>query len=144
VESFLPDIRIVIVDDDEALRDALEGVLKTAGLHAGKFSTAEEFLESPALQTASCLILDVRLPRMSGIELQHLIREMRNAVPIIFLTAHGDAQIRDLVMSAGAFRLSDQACSSQSPPANGLRCNSNERRLARCELEGITTGTGHC
>jgi FixJ family two-component response regulator len=102
VESFLPDIRIVIVDDDEALRDALEGVLKTAGLHAGKFSTAEEFLESPALQTASCLILDVRLPRMSGIELQHLIREMRNAVPIIFLTAHGDAQIRDLVMSAGA------------------------------------------
>jgi len=102
VESFLPDIRVVIVDDDEALRDALEGVLKTAGLHAGKFSTAEEFLESPALQTASCLILDVRLPRMSGIELQHLIREMRNAVPIIFLTAHGDAQIRDLVMSAGA------------------------------------------
>ena len=102
MESFLPDIRIVIVDDDEALRDALEGVLKTAGLHAGKFSTAEEFLESPALQTASCLILDVRLPRMSGIELQHLIREMRNAVPIIFLTAHGDAQIRDLVMSAGA------------------------------------------
>jgi len=102
VESFLPDIRIVIVDDDEALRDALEGVLKTAGLHAGKFSAAEEFLESPALQTASCLILDVRLPRMSGIELQHLIREMRNAVPIIFLTAHGDAQIRDLVMSAGA------------------------------------------
>jgi len=102
VESFLPAIRIVIVDDDEALRDALEGVLKTAGLHAGKFSTAEEFLESPALQTASCLILDVRLPRMSGIELQHLIREMRNAVPIIFLTAHGDAQIRDLVMSAGA------------------------------------------
>ena len=102
MESFLPDIRVVIVDDDEALRDALEGVLKTAGLHAGKFSTAEEFLESPALQTASCLILDVRLPRMSGIELQHLIREMRNAVPIIFLTAHGDAQIRDLVMSAGA------------------------------------------
>jgi FixJ family two-component response regulator len=102
VESFLPDIRIVIVDDDEALRDALEGVLKTAGLHAGKFSTAEEFLESPALQTASCLILDVRLPRMSGIELQHLIREMRNPVPIIFLTAHGDAQIRDLVMNAGA------------------------------------------
>ena len=76
--------------------------MKTAGLHAGNFSTAEEFLESPALQTASCLILDVRLPGMSGIELQHLIREMRNPVPIIFLTARGDAQIRDLVMNAGA------------------------------------------
>jgi len=92
----------VIVDDDEALRDALEGVVKTAGLHAGKFSTAKEFLESPALQTASCLILDLGLPGMSGIELQHLIREMRNPVPIIFITAHGDAPIRDLVMNAGA------------------------------------------
>jgi len=76
--------------------------LKTAGLHAGKFSSAKEFLESPALQTASCLILDARLPGMSGIELQHLIREMRDPVLIIFLTAHGDSEIRDLVMNAGA------------------------------------------
>ena len=102
MDGILSNIRILIVDDDEALRDALEGVLKTAGLHAGKFSSAEELLDSPDLQTASCLILDVRLPGMSGIELQHLIREMSDPVPIIFLTAHGDAEIRDLVVDTGA------------------------------------------
>ena len=103
MDGILSNIRLLIVDDDEALRDALVGVFKTAGLQAGEFSSAEELLDSPDLQTASCLILDVRLPGMSGIELQqHLIREMSDPVPIIFLTAHGDAEIRDLVMNAGA------------------------------------------
>ena len=102
MDGILSNIRILIVDDDEAHRNALEGVLKTAGLHAGKFSSAEELLDSHALQTASCLILDVRLPGMSGIELLHVIREMGDPVPIIFLTGHGDAEIRDLVMNAGA------------------------------------------
>ena len=102
MNGLLSNIRILIVDDDEALCNALEGVLKTAGLHVGKFSSAEELLDSPALQRASCLILDVRLPGMSGIEFQHLIRERRDPVPIIFLTAHGDAEIRGLVMNAGA------------------------------------------
>lgn len=102
MNGILPDIRISIVDDDEPLRDALESVLKTAGFHAGKFSSAEEFLASPDRQAASCLILDVRLPGMSGIELQHCLHEMGDAVPVIFLTGHGDAKIRDLVMKAGA------------------------------------------
>ena len=103
MNGILPEIRILIIDDDEALRDGLAGVLKTAGFHASKFSSAEEFLASADRQASSCLILDVRLPGMSGIELQHRLHEMGDAVPIIFLAGHGDAKIRDLVMSAGAF-----------------------------------------
>lgn len=103
MDGVLSNIRILIVDDDEAVREALAGVLKAAGLRANKFSSAEELLESPDLETASCLILDVRLPGMSGIELQQqLMHEMSDPVPIIFLTAHGDAEIRGAVMNAGA------------------------------------------
>jgi FixJ family two-component response regulator len=93
---------VMIVDDDEPLRDALESILKAAGFNVGKFATAEAFLGSPERQRASCLILDVRLPGMSGIELQRKLRETGDAVPIVFITAHGDATIRELVMKAGA------------------------------------------
>jgi FixJ family two-component response regulator len=93
---------VVIVDDDEPLRDALESLLKAAGFNVGKFSSAEDFLASPDLERASCLILDVRLPGMSGIELQRKLRETGHTVPIVFVTAHGDATIRDLVIGAGA------------------------------------------
>jgi len=98
----LSSVRIVVVDDDQALRDALESMLKAAGFRVGKFSSAEEYLASPDRQRASCLILDVRLPGMSGIELQHLLRSMGDAIPIVFLTGHGDAAIREMVMKAGA------------------------------------------
>jgi FixJ family two-component response regulator len=75
VDGIPPNTRILIVDDDEAMRDALEGVLKASGLHSGKFSSAEEFLASPDRQGASCLILDVRLPGMILTERRGHIRE---------------------------------------------------------------------
>ena len=93
---------VMIVDDDEPIRDALESILKAAGFRVGKCSSAEEFLASPDRQRASCLILDVRLPGLSGIQLQHLLRDTGDAVPIVFLTAHGDAAIHEVVMKAGA------------------------------------------
>ena len=68
----------------------------------GKFSSPEEFLDFADRQEANCLILDVRLPGMIGIELQHLLLEMGDTVPIVFLTAHGDTAICELVMNAGA------------------------------------------
>jgi FixJ family two-component response regulator len=92
---------VMIVDDDEPFRDALEGILKAAGFRVGKCSSAEKFLASPDRQRASCLILDVRLPGLSGIQLQHLLRETGDAVPIVFLTAHGDTANRGMVMKAG-------------------------------------------
>jgi FixJ family two-component response regulator len=93
---------IAIVDDDEPLRDALESVMKAAGFVTTTFASAEEFLQSPNWRTPSCLILDVRLPGMSGIELQRYLAEANSRIPIIFVTAHGDASLRDLVMKAGA------------------------------------------
>jgi two-component system, LuxR family, response regulator FixJ len=93
---------IAIIDDDEPLREALGSVLKAAGFVIDTFASAEEFLESPQRNRTSCLILDVRLPGMSGIELQRRLLDANYGVPIIFVTAHGDGDLRDLVMKAGA------------------------------------------
>jgi FixJ family two-component response regulator len=93
---------IAIVDDDEPLREALGSVMKAAGFATNTFATAEEFLESATRRETACLILDVRLPGMSGIELQKRLAEADSRVPIIFVTAHGDASLRDLVMRSGA------------------------------------------
>ncbi len=93
---------IAIVDDDEPLREALGSVMKAAGFATNTFGTAEEFFESASRQDTACLILDVRLPGMSGIELQKRLTEAGSQVPIIFVTAHGDASLRDLVMRSGA------------------------------------------
>jgi FixJ family two-component response regulator len=93
---------IAIVDDDEPLREALGSVLKAAGFSIDTFASAEEFLDSPQRQKMACLILDVRLPGMSGIELQRRLCESGDAIPIIFVTAHGDASLREMVMKAGA------------------------------------------
>jgi len=93
---------IAIVDDDEALREALGSIMKAAGYSTTTFASAEEFLDSATRQETACLILDVRLLGMSGIELQRRLAELNSDLPIIFVTAHGDASLRDLVMKAGA------------------------------------------
>jgi FixJ family two-component response regulator len=93
---------IAIVDDDEPLREALGSVLKAAGFVTDTFASAEEFLDSPQRSKTRCLILDVRLPGMCGIELQRRLADANSDVPVIFVTAHGDGALRDLVMKAGA------------------------------------------
>jgi two-component system, LuxR family, response regulator FixJ len=93
---------IAIVDDDEPLREALASVLKATGFSIDTFASAEDFLAFPDRQKIACLILDIRLPGMSGIELQRRLIESNCAVPIIFVTAHGDESLRDLLMKAGA------------------------------------------
>ena len=93
---------IAIVDDDEPLREGLDSVLKAAGFNVATFPSAEAFLDSPRRQSIVCLILDIRLSGMSGIELQRRLLAVRSPVPIIFITAHGDATLREMVMQAGA------------------------------------------
>ncbi len=93
---------IAIVDDDEPLREALGSVLKAAGFSIDTFASAEEFLSAPNRAEIACLILDVRLPGMSGIELQRRMSDSGETIPIIFVTAHGDAPLRDMVMKSGA------------------------------------------
>lgn len=93
---------IAIVDDDAPLREALGSVMQAAGFLTNTFGSAEEFLDSAERRHAACLILDVRLPGMSGIELQRKLADANSRLPIIFVTAHGDASLCDLVMKAGA------------------------------------------
>ena len=93
---------ISVVDDDESLRESLEGLLKSLGYGVEVFSSAEGFLNSDALEKTDCLILDVRMPGMSGPDLQRWLMENQNLVPIIFITAHGDEDVISRVMADGA------------------------------------------
>jgi FixJ family two-component response regulator len=93
---------IVIVDDDESMQDSLQDLIESAGLEARCFGSAEEFLESGLHRQAACLITDIRMPKMSGLELQSRLKEEECGVPIIFITAHGDARMRIRAMREGA------------------------------------------
>jgi len=93
---------IVIVDDDESMQDSLQDLIESAGLEARCFGSAEEFLESGLHRQAACLITDIRMPKMSGLELQARLKGEQCSVPIIFITAHGDARMRIRAMREGA------------------------------------------
>ena len=91
-----------IVDDDDLMRSALEGLLKAVGLPARAFASAEEFLESGQQHDTACLIADIRMSGMSGLELQAKLNAERLRIPTIFITAHGDESMRMQAMRAGA------------------------------------------
>jgi FixJ family two-component response regulator len=93
---------VAVVDDDDLVRDALRRLLKASGLGAVAFDSAEEFLNSGQLREIACLIADVRMPGMSGLELQARLKAERCPIPIIFITAHGDAKMRIQAMREGA------------------------------------------
>ena len=93
---------IAIIDDDEAMQDSLRDLMEAAGLVAGSFGSAEDFLKSDLHRKAACLIVDVRMPKMSGLELQARLKDEGCNVPIIFITAHGDAKMRIQAMRRGA------------------------------------------
>jgi FixJ family two-component response regulator len=93
---------VAIVDDDDLMRTALLGLLKSAGLLAQAFASAEEFLRSGHQHNTACLITDIRMPGMSGLELQSQLNADRCRIPTIFITAHGDAKMRMQAMRAGA------------------------------------------
>jgi FixJ family two-component response regulator len=93
---------VAIVDDDDSMRGALGGLLKAVGFPARAFASAEEFLKSGQQHQTSCLIADIRMPGMSGLELQAQLNAERCRIPIIFITAHGDTKMRVQALRAGA------------------------------------------
>jgi FixJ family two-component response regulator len=93
---------VFIVDDDRGVRESLHDLLESVGLHSRSFGTAQEFLSSPRADGPSCLILDVRLPGISGLDLQHELKRGRASIPIIFLTAHADVPMSVKAMKSGA------------------------------------------
>ena len=93
---------IAIIDDDDAIQDSLRDLMEAAGLAARCFGSAEEFLESGVQRQAACLITDILMPKMSGLQLQARLKEEECNIPIIFITAHGDARVRIQAMREGA------------------------------------------
>ena len=93
---------ISIVDDDESIRKGLGRLFRSVGFEVDGFASAEEFLNTGDLQRSSCLILDLRMPGMSGLELQSRLAAGQWQIPIIFLSAHSDEQSRALALKAGA------------------------------------------
>ena len=93
---------VAILDDDELMRSALQGLLKAVGLPAESFASAEEFLNSGQQHQVACLITDIRMPGMSGLELQAKLNAERCKIPIIFITALGDEKMRMQALRAGA------------------------------------------
>jgi FixJ family two-component response regulator len=93
---------VAIVDDDHSIRSALHGLLKAVGLPAQAYASAEEFLKTGQQRHAGCLIADIRMPGMSGLELQAHLNAEKCRIPIIFITAHGDEKMRMQALRAGA------------------------------------------
>jgi FixJ family two-component response regulator len=93
---------VVIVDDDGKVREALAELMATVGLETACFGSAREFMDSPPNERPGCMILDVRLPGLSGLEFQHHLASNGNAKPIVFLTGHGDIPMSVQAMKAGA------------------------------------------
>jgi FixJ family two-component response regulator len=93
---------VAIVDDDDLMRSALQGLLKAVGLPARAFASAEEFLMSGQQHETACLIADIRMPGISGLELQAKLNAEHCRIPTIFITAHGDEKMRRQALRAGA------------------------------------------
>jgi len=93
---------ISIVDDDQSIRESLVSLIESFGFRVEQFSSAEEFLGSNEIERTDCLVLDIQMRGMNGLELQRELAARRHRVPIIFVTAHGDENQKRLAMEAGA------------------------------------------
>ena len=93
---------VFVVDDDAAMRDSLRDLIRSVGLGVELFDSAQDFLRSERPDIPSCLVLDVRMPGQSGLDLQRRLNEAGVAIPIIFITGHGDVPMGVRAMKAGA------------------------------------------
>ncbi len=97
-----PDAIVLVVDDDVSVREALASLIRSAGLRVETFASAQEFLARPRADLPSCLVLDVRLPGLSGLDLQKRLAEANLEIPTIFITGHGNVSAAVQAMKAGA------------------------------------------
>src|SRR5215475_14539711 len=97
-----PEAIVFVVDDDESVRESLEGLIRSAGMRVETFASAHQFLAGPRSNAPSCLVLDVHLPGLSGLDLQQRMTEVEIEIPIIFITGRGDIPMSVRAMKAGA------------------------------------------
>lgn len=130
---------VFIVDDEPLVRTALSNLLRAAGLKAQTFATAQEFLRADRPDVPGCLVLDVRLPDMSGLDLQRTLAETNTELPIIFITGHGDISMSVRAMKAGAVEFLTKPFSDQDLLEAVRRAVHQDRatRRSRAELSGL-------
>jgi RNA polymerase sigma factor (sigma-70 family) len=133
---------VFIVDDDEAVRGALRLLMKSVGHDAKTFATGDEFLASCSSGISGCLILDIRMPGMSGLELQEKLHQQGVAIPIIFITGHGDVPMAVQAMKLGAMEFLQKPFREQDLVDlvnQALEKNENSHKLAlqRTEIEPL-------
>jgi FixJ family two-component response regulator len=94
---------VFLIDDDDSVRKAISRLIRAAGYQVEAFASAQEFLEkNPIVESPSCLVLDVRMPGLSGLDLQETLRAAKVSIPIVFITGHGDIPMSVRAMKAGA------------------------------------------
>jgi len=140
---------VFIVDDDPSIRRALEDLLESVGLETLSFGSAKEFLQSQRPDTPACLVLDIRMPGMSGIDFQRELSKLQIQLPIIFITAHGDIPMSVQAMKAGAVEFLTKPFREQElldAIQNGLEKDRARRKIAinladlRRRLSGLKPG----
>jgi FixJ family two-component response regulator len=138
---------VFVVDDDASLRASLQDLLGSVGLRVAAFASAQEFLRSPRPEVPSCLVLDVRLPGLSGLALQQRLATSDLALPIIFITGHGDIPMSVQAMKAGAveflskpFREQDLLDAIHQALARDRHTRAQRAQMAalRCRFDALT------
>ena len=107
------DAMVFVVDDDAPMRESLKNLMRSVGLRVEAFASAQEFLRSTRPDVPGCLVLDVRLPGLSGLDLQQRLAEIDMAIPIIFITGHGDIPMTVQAMKSGAVEFLTKPCRHQ-------------------------------
>ena len=128
---------VEVVDDDEAFRSSLAWMLRAAGYSVAVYATAEHFLATHESGAAACLILDIRMPGMGGLELQRELLRRRDYVPTVFVTAHGDITLAVRAIKQGAFDFIEK-------PFNGKALLTIIARAARSGLLRVATAAQQC
>ena len=129
---------VFVVDDDPSVREALSNLFRSVGMRAELFATPAEFLARPPIDTESCLVLDVRLPGVSGLDFQGQLAKAGNSIPIVFMTGHGDVPMSVRAMKAGAldflikpFRDQDMLDAVSQALERDRECRAAEGHLAK-------------
>ena len=132
---------VFVIDDDAAVRASIAGLLKTVGLSSTSFGTAQEFLLSDRPDGPSCLVLDVRLPGINGLEFQRELAEAGLRIPIIFITGHGDIPMSVKAMKSGAVEFLTKPFDDQEllDAIHQALDRDKERRRQQGELVGLRT-----
>jgi FixJ family two-component response regulator len=130
---------VYIVDDDSGVRESLEALARSVGYRVEKFATAKEFLLGKRHDAPSCLVLDVRLPGLSGLDLQHELKQADAEIPIVFITGHGDIPMTVRAMKAGAVEFLTKPFREQDLLDALRQAIERDRaaRLERADLEGL-------